>query len=328
METYCYKCNTALSDKNMSNEHILPKSIGGRITSYQLLCKTCNNLLGHKIDNLISVHLAEFFSLLSIKNSNGEYTKTKIKLDNGKSIELDPSIGIVEDKPHENFQTDGNKFSLAIISKSKKQMIQYFNKYKNPKYSNLQINEVEYIETHKYDLLKDRKSLVTIPKGNLIPAISKIAIGYYLFNGGSISKIKHLIDNLDKKNNYTGVFFYYPVPKPKHSKKYFYNIIHLISDPSESIEYIYIEIFGTCKYMIIIDPNYQGPFQKKSYIVDPISNKEISFEFSLKLTNKMFNRLFSLHDKYEKRFESHYHKKREQAWNIFDKCTRDKKILT
>lgn len=49
--SYCYVCGCQLNKFNETEEHIIQYSIGGVLKSKQLLCKQCNSMLGHDIDD-------------------------------------------------------------------------------------------------------------------------------------------------------------------------------------------------------------------------------------------------------------------------------------
>jgi len=46
----CYICLTILNKRTSSKEHIISNACGGRLKSFKLLCKTCNEKMGAGID--------------------------------------------------------------------------------------------------------------------------------------------------------------------------------------------------------------------------------------------------------------------------------------
>lgn len=62
----CYICGEELTKDNTSAEHIIPNAIGGKLKSKDLICKKCNNKLGHNTDNELAKQLEFFTNFLNI----------------------------------------------------------------------------------------------------------------------------------------------------------------------------------------------------------------------------------------------------------------------
>ena len=63
----------------LSEEHIIPNCICGRIKSYNLLCETCNSTLGHDIDNALDGVYSHIINMFGIKRERGESQPVKVK---------------------------------------------------------------------------------------------------------------------------------------------------------------------------------------------------------------------------------------------------------
>lgn len=68
----CYICGEELTKDNTSVEHIIPNSIGGKLKSKELICKKCNNKLGHSTDNELAKQLEFFTNFLNINRERGK----------------------------------------------------------------------------------------------------------------------------------------------------------------------------------------------------------------------------------------------------------------
>jgi hypothetical protein len=64
--TRCYVCETELIGENISSEHIILNSIGGWLTSSELLCRKCNSDFGKNADAELSKQLEAIAALLVI----------------------------------------------------------------------------------------------------------------------------------------------------------------------------------------------------------------------------------------------------------------------
>ncbi len=65
--------------ETLSEEHIIPNCVCGRIKSYNLLCETCNKTLGHDIDNALDGVYSHIINMFGIKRDRGESRPVKVK---------------------------------------------------------------------------------------------------------------------------------------------------------------------------------------------------------------------------------------------------------
>ena len=82
---FCYYCSEEINELNKSKEHIIHNFLGGNISSYNLLCKACNNKIGSTIDAIFYNQFKPFTDLVVSKNSNN---KTKVELYNAKGKKI------------------------------------------------------------------------------------------------------------------------------------------------------------------------------------------------------------------------------------------------
>jgi len=75
------QCFSCLSSKPLTEEHIIPQAIGGRLKA-NLYCKECNDTFGRTIDKEISINYGHIGTLLQIKRERGQtepFEVTEIK---------------------------------------------------------------------------------------------------------------------------------------------------------------------------------------------------------------------------------------------------------
>lgn len=66
----CIFCNNEFNE--LSEEHIIPNVICGRIKSKNLICKDCNSWLGREIDNALDGVYSHIINMFAIKRERGE----------------------------------------------------------------------------------------------------------------------------------------------------------------------------------------------------------------------------------------------------------------
>lgn len=313
----CYYCKITINENNCSQEHVIPRCLGGKDISRSLLCKECNNKLGHQVDSKFDKHLDIFFTCLGISTQQKKPRKKIIELTNGKQIELNSQIGFTRHKPEIDFRTDGEKFSLQCRAKNIEQAKVVFENY--VKGTNLQIENFKVGEAHEHPI-GGESFQSSIPKGNLIPGISKLAINLYLHSGGSLKELPHLISNLTATESFTGVYFFY---RKRFEKKLTFNhIFHHVKDSDIGVEYIYIEIFETLKYLVIIRLDFTGEKKKISFTIDPLTKEKSKIQLPFLLTNKRLKRIMDNQKLHENRLESCFTDKLDEVIRLFSARTK------
>jgi|GEM_PF-2091122 len=73
----CYYCDSILTNRNRSAEHVIPNAIGGTLVSYKLLCRSCNFQLGETVDAVLVRHFQEFTSQLSFARDRKKQRKDR-----------------------------------------------------------------------------------------------------------------------------------------------------------------------------------------------------------------------------------------------------------
>lgn len=97
ISTKCFACE---EPRELTKEHIIPQSIGGRLTAF-LYCRKCNSDLGSTLDVAISDTFGHIAATLSIKRQRGTPqpfeveevdTKTKLLFDGRKLVRRKPIV--------------------------------------------------------------------------------------------------------------------------------------------------------------------------------------------------------------------------------------------
>lgn len=307
----CYLCDITLNESNKSNEHIILNSCGGVLTSDELLCKQCNNILGTKSDAALSKQLNYFANMLDVKRDRGQHnrftaesisTKTKYLVSSGGQLELmKPSI----DKK----QISNGSTNIKISAKNREQAEQILKGLKR-NYPNLDkesfMQSLQEISSYINEPLHFQ---MPIGGKEVFPSVCKTAINFYLYSGGEATQIKHLIPFICGKEYIQCCDIFIP-------KKYLHNydekeishFIHIRGCSKEKILYGYIEFFNSHIYLITLNENYTGKDCSYTYCYDLIQKKELekvfleewnrayilSYDYVNQVNNDDFKRLTNL----------------------------------
>lgn len=112
----CLFCEEIL-DQNTAPEHILLDAFGGRATSHDAICTTCNNTFGRSIDNELAKQTIDIRNMFRMRRGSTGSVPTLSKVQAGEhllNIRGNGSLEIANQKPFEiNYLPDG-KIDLRI----------------------------------------------------------------------------------------------------------------------------------------------------------------------------------------------------------------------
>ena len=256
MMRICYCCKAPLVKANISIEHIVPNAIGGKLKSNNLLCIVCNNALGHDIDVELGKQFNFFMNFFMIERENGKFQPISGKTKNGEEYILNGSE--IKSKP--KILVDKNKVSFN--GNDEKDLKIYF-KGLIKKYPQLDINEIiDSANKGRFYLNEPVSINFNIGGDILFRAITKIAVNFYIYNGGNIDEICNILPFIKGEENYRckRIFHHYGFNHDslKVDDTKLYHFIKVIGNSDEKVLYSYIELFGTFKFIINLNSNYTG----------------------------------------------------------------------
>ena len=301
MSKLCYCCRTKLIHKKSasreqlengrvaSEEHILPNFLGGRLSSYELLCRKCNNDFGMRLDGALSNELIiskvilipikrgkQFDRMITGKTKEGvEFLVNK----DGESIFARPQV-ITDD--------DGNIDS--VVAFDYEQAITILKEYKQ---RHPECNIDSFLQKAKFETIQPGNISTiffddhTIGSDNFFKGVTKIAINFALYHGVNMDLVVDTIRFISKggiDNIYST--FYYPINLESiHNwkKDELSHVIYLRGDKDYNILYCYIELFNYANVVVILNHNYNEENFQISYAWDVVNSTELVKNINLKL---------------------------------------------
>ncbi|OAA84686.1 HNH endonuclease [Clostridium ljungdahlii] len=270
----CYVCGCELTKANQSLEHIILNSIGGKLKSKKLLCKTCNSKFGGNIDDKLAKQLNVFANLLNIKRENGNPQSIKV-LDEETNEEyiIEPGGKPARSKPLVKITNDGNEVKINVTARNiieSKRILKQLNK----KYNQINVDDWLKNAEVKSNPISNITLHACFGGKESFRSICKTAVDYYLCTGGIQKFINHLIPYIDGEIDLNVVNFYYSKNNTPKFKKITHSII-VKGDKKNKILYSYIEFFNVCKFIVLLNGNYTGKSFIQKYCYDVIKTKEI-----------------------------------------------------
>jgi hypothetical protein len=282
---FCYYCSEEINELNKSKEHIIHNFLGGNISSYNLLCKACNNKIGSTIDAIFYNQFKPFTDLVVSKNSNN---KTKVELYNAKGKKI-----VVGEKLIPFYKlnvVDGDK-ERQVFFKTEKEFDKHIEKIKS---KNNPDNEIakKYIEPVSKEPVFFQNSM-SKGIGNIgfggpeyHKAILKIALNYYLSKNFPISHVSEAIDVFKGLSGNTRLsFFYYSRHYSTHelTDNEVSNVLYLKGNSIEKTLICYVELLNLECLIVKLNMNYLGPDIDETYCYDVLKMNSLKKEVTIKL---------------------------------------------
>ncbi len=281
----CYLCGAFLCSENESKEHIFLNSIGGRLKSKRLLCKTCNSTFGHKSDRELSLQLAFLSSFLQVKRDSGETQIIKGgKTPDGQEYYLVEGSKPVPSKPTFEKKEENGEVKYSISARNEKELISILKGIRN-KHPELDIEAEKQHFKWSEEYLDVPLTYNTTIGGDLaFRSIVKTAVNYYIYTQNETEQVKHLFDYLKGKLDLDICKHYHPTkPIYKRDSNEIIHLIHIVADKYSKQLYCFIEFFSAYSFIVILSNNYIGKSFKVTYGFDILKNIQVNKDVKLRL---------------------------------------------
>ena len=289
---HCYLCQVELNPNNWSREHILLNSIGGHLSSRNLLCKVCNSKLGQDADAELAKQLAPLATYLQIRREDGEENKIikGVKSKDGTIYNIVDGRKPVLAKPIYKRQKTEEKIEYSYTARNESEAIDFLKGLKR-QYPELDIEEAKKNFQYKTEYINEYLSHNLTIGGQLaLKSIVKTAVNYYILVTKNRDHVDHLFEYL-KGNSLL------EIAKLYHSKEPIYQIddeevvhlIHLCANGTDNLLYCYIEFFSSFSFLILLSDHYAGENFISTYCYDILKNEEVNKDITLNLKREDFN---------------------------------------
>lgn len=274
----CYLCGDKLNNKNISEEHIIPNALHGRLKSTALLCSKCNSQMGENIDakfsKIFSCFTAPLHNVLASKDrgNNPPKAEGRVSLESGKELKVTFQQNKIV--PNELYYEVINRDEIHFYFPSKE-----FPGYKNHIVEKLlKKNEVETEPDIKSftEINNPDQADIFFSKGKPLfneifrKGLKKIAINYAVYNGIDRTELSEALNICGQKILTEGnIFPFVPLGAldsliepcrfeiendyPSHT------IILFTENYSDRrVLFCYIDLFSTFQYYVVLNGDYKG----------------------------------------------------------------------
>lgn len=267
----CYMCNEELTARNATEEHILLNSIGGRLKSTKLICKTCNSKFGCGSDSELSDQLNFLANILMIKRERGNPPPVLMEQEStGQRYFFDHQGKLQIGKPIFEQTTTGPNMLIRIqartIDEARKMLAGL--KRKNP---NMDIEAIlSSAKVIQEPIDEHLKIKLVIGGKDSLPAILKIAIGYYLEQTDDTASVANAINDLKSNDGSRVEPIILDDPLFDLGEKEITHSIFLFGDEKSKRLYAIVELFSVVQFAVRLSDHYLGEDFQDLYVYDVI----------------------------------------------------------
>ena len=285
----CVLCGSGLTGPNRSWEHVIPESLGAKLQTHRVLCRSCNSRTGHDWDATLAQQLLRVSVLVFPERHPLGHRSRRVRDDQGNSLILKGGIRGGAEHPQAIVHKVGEAFDLTISAPTKKRLVQEIDRLvKEGVLPSEQKAAILASATREEALTRAEfeeggsfggegtwrsmlKSMVTAGVlGGLEPAHMLTAVE---FLRGSDNGVPNLpIGRSPVRFRGAG-----ELPVRRHC-------VHVETDAEECAVWGYLELYGTFTAIAQLGTDYTGPPTAWTYCVDPVTGANLTDDITVDLT--------------------------------------------
>lgn len=289
MNKTCILCGAELAGSNRSWEHVVPESLGGKLRTDQVLCRSCNSRTGHDWDAALVRQLLPFSLFVFPERHPMGQRSRRLRDDQGNSLILKSGLRGGSEHPQSSVRKLNDTSELIISAPSKKRAVQEIERLvsqgKLPAERKVEaiesltreevLTRIEFEESGSIggdDTWRSMlKSMVTggimsgLTPSDMLPAVE-------FLRGFDCA-----VQNLPIRTSPVYRTDTSELPIRRHC-------VHVETDTDEQAVWGYLELFGTISSLAQLGTQYTGPPTSWSYCVDPVTGTNLTDDVTVDLT--------------------------------------------
>jgi len=273
----CALCESSLTGKSRSKEHVIPNAIGGRKKTTGFICNTCNNKLGEKWDSELAKQLNWFSLAVGISRERGEPPKQVVQTVEGEKYWLLSDGSFAPEKSSYTEEDQGGAIKISLTAKTigeAKQRLKGISR----KYPNFDIEKALDELQVKTDYL-DSPLHVSLSLGGPDAGRSLVKTAFAFASACGVAHnecdkaIQYLLDESLEEIPFG--FSYLSDFIQNRPKEKVFHCVSLHGDPKTKKLWSYIEYFGIFRVVVLLSDSYSGAYKNEIYSVDPIDGSSV-----------------------------------------------------
>lgn len=258
----CIYCKNYFEESNITESHIIPYALGGRMVWKNSVCKNCNGSINKIVETPVINELALLRNIIGIKNRRGENARIKIKIKYGEfdTIITTSNIGNIENKSIW-LQNSSNKDFVLLGKKEEFESVKEDYKRKQP---NIRLYDIEEEIKTENEAMIDFSILFKEPCLRLAAKIGFEMIGEkrgkdYIMEKEFDPIRSYIYENRQQENNNTvSIITNNGILEEYRKMKISFGIHSVLVTPTtDRAQIAIVGIFGLVYYKVILQDGYR-----------------------------------------------------------------------
>lgn len=287
-EKICVLCSTPFTQDNASEEHLIPRAIGGRKKVKNFICKPCNNRAGSTWDAELAKSLNPLSLLCKIKREGNDVPAQEFSFLSGEKVLLKPDGSMTLSAPtfSKSEKEDGSlQINIQARSTAEAEKMLKGLKKKHPNFN---------IEEAKENLLMAESyadSPMHIPfqfgGADAGRSLVKTALAWAIENEVEVHACTEAVAYLTDQKAPACFGYYYERDLIENRPQD--RVLHCVAISNDNPEgqlLAYVEYFSAQRMIVRLSDHYSGKDIHSIYAIDPIKGEDVSLNFNLNLSKE------------------------------------------
>lgn len=283
----CALCDSRITNKNDSNEHLIPNAIGGRKKVAGFICKECNSKSGESWDAELARQLNPLSLFFGISRERGTVPSQVVETTGGNKVQYHPDGRMDIAKPTYEETPHGSGIKVNINARSPREAKKMLAGLKR-KFPQINLEEaLAHLTAQSHypdDMIRFALSLGGHEAGR---SIVKTALALAVESGVNPASCDAALEYLTKPDGEPCFGYYYErdlvVNRPE--RVVFHSVA--VSGNQDTKQLLgYVEYYSVWRMVLCLSNQYDGHSFSRTYAIDPISGKELDMEVQLSLSRE------------------------------------------
>lgn len=275
----CWACYAELVTENMSEEHVIPNALGGRLSSRRLLCRPCNSGLGQEVDVALIDVLNVFAVLGNIRRDRGKPPSEVVSIAGTEFDLAHGTPGGFTSPRHPVVTRDGDH--VQIVAGTRRRVLQEVQRF--AKEGEVVMRDEPRRAAEEGGEAQQRWTCTRdAPISLLERGLAKIAVNFARLQGVPVTKLDSVISFVRGQRDAVSTVTLSKeraCPGPVH-------MVVLWGDPGLRVLLATVSLFGTLLGRVVLDNHYDGPLIEKAHAIDVTRGRELHTCVSVSLVEK------------------------------------------
>ena len=295
-EKHCAICDTPISAKNDSSEHVIPNSIGGRLKVRGFICSVCNNGMGQTWDAVLASQLNWFSLALGTLRERGHAPAQAISTVDGTELRLQADGTMTRSEPYFRVTERDGIASFKIFARTPDEARQMMRGIKK-KYPQFDLERaLQNLVNKPFKVESPEQHRIEFGGPQAGRSIVKTALAYSFYIGILPSMCAAAVDTLRNPYDDRGFAHFYIVDLlVSRPASELFHIISIHGNSKTGELRAYIEFYGAMRFVVKLGNNFDAVGFTSTYSVNAQSGQRANLQVNWQLAEGHLDAAFSGH---------------------------------